>query len=105
MTPHDEGWVAGLLEGEACFDFNRAPKYPRIRVEMTDKDVIYRLQMLVGGRVSLPGRRSNVWKQSYLLTINGQAAVDLMRWVKPMMGERRQEKIESLLAASCQKVT
>lgn len=97
MTDQELGWVAGVLEGEGCFDYNRTPKYPRVRAEMTDEDVIDRLHRLVGGRKHAPKKRKGHWKQSYGLIVNGAEAVALMEAVLPLMGERRRAKIERLL--------
>lgn len=98
MTTAETAYVAGLLEGEGCFDFNRLPQYPRVRVEMSDADVIERLQALVGGRVTVPAQRQAHHRSTKLLTINGAAARDLMRAVRPWMGRRRRSRIETLLA-------
>lgn len=101
MTAAETAWVAGVLEGEGCFDYNRTPKYPRIRLEMTDGDVVHRVQALTGGSIRLPrNRHPSKWKDSVLLTLNGDRAVSVMRAIRPWMGERRQEKIDTLLSAS-----
>lgn len=39
----DLQWLAGLLEGEGCFQYNGKPT-PSIVVQMTDKDVINKEQ-------------------------------------------------------------
>ena len=98
MRSDDIAWVAGILEGEGCFDYNRSPKYPRIRLEMTDEDVVRRVSDVIGGRITEPKRR-NDWAQSYLLTLNGAEAHRAMTAVLPWMGQRRKEKIERLLAS------
>ncbi len=50
----DLAWAAGLLEGEGCF--HSTQNRPRITVNMTDEDVLLRLQAVLGvGRVSGPG--------------------------------------------------
>lgn len=98
MLKHEKTWAAGILEGEGCFDYNRLPKYPRIRVEMTDHDVVLRLQEMLGGVVCLPRVRKRHWKPTMQLQINGSDAIKAMRAVRPWMGERRGAKIDELLA-------
>lgn len=99
MTEAETAWVAGVLEGEGCFDHNRTARYPRIRLEMTDADVVERVRSLVGGSLRRPrNRHPSRWKDSLLLTVNGDAALRLMVAVRPWMGSRRGEKIDSLLA-------
>lgn len=92
--------MAGILEGEGCFDYNRTPKYLRVRLEMTDADIVERVQGLVGGRLTTPRNRNpDRWRDSCLLVVNGEEAVALMQAVLPWMSRRRREKIESLLVA------
>lgn len=101
MTKSETAWVAGILEGEACFDYNKSnPRYPRVRIEMADMDVITRLHEVIGaGRVSYPKPRK-AWSHTALLTINGRENVEpLLRAVLPWMGARRSAKIAELLAA------
>lgn len=99
MTREETAWVAGILEGEGCFDYNRTPKYPRIRVEMVDQDVIRRLQVLIGGKTRLIQRANPKWNDTLLLDVNGVAARKVMAAVRPWLGERRGAKVDSLLSA------
>lgn len=100
MTSEEAAWVAGILEGEGCFDGNAGKAcYPRIRVQMTDLDVIERLQSLTGGRITYPKNKRAHWKQTALLVINGRSLVEpVLRAVRPWMGARRGAKIDALLA-------
>lgn len=50
MNHDDTIWLAGLLEGEGTFDLHRG-KYPRVRVGMTDRDVVGRAATLMDTRV------------------------------------------------------
>lgn len=98
MNEIQTAWAAGILEGEGCFDYNRLPKYPRVRVEMTDIDVIEKMQDVLGvGRISYTDRHG--WKPTAILTISGKDAIPVMRAVLPHMGVRRKAKIEGLLAS------
>lgn len=105
MTSDETAWVAGILEGEGCFDYNGGHKkrYPRIRVEMCDTDVVERLHALIGcGRLSYPTKRGAKpqWRSTALLVINGREHVEpLLRAVRPWLGVRRGEKVDELLGA------
>jgi hypothetical protein len=107
-------WLAGLLEGEACFHSTRSgalnPRlYPAIKVVMVDRDVIERVaacfrqfsrtgrckvQIVQGRPVSDTGTAGT----TYEATIVGWPAVDLMQEILPWMGERRTAKINELIS-------
>jgi hypothetical protein len=57
-------WAAGIIEGEGCFKRSHRTTL-RISVNMTDKDILDRLQMMLGGAVSGPHRyeprRKPIW--------------------------------------------
>ena len=106
MTPREELiWLAWLLEGEGCFDatHNGAPKrppYPRIRIRMTDEDVVARAGKLMGKeprRGHTPFQQARGWQPTYEVAIQGAKAVAMMEAVLPFMGHRRSEKIRALL--------
>lgn len=100
MTSEEVAWVAGVLEGEGCFDYNRTPKYPRVRLEMADGDVVERVHALVGcGRISEPtSRNPGRWRATKLLVINGRDNVEpLLVAIRPWLGERRGAKVDELL--------
>lgn len=95
---HDEVvWLAGLLEGEGAFDLHRQ-RYPRVRVAMTDRDVVGRAARLMGSTVRLT-IRPQPYKPIWHAEISGQPAVDVMSAVLPYMGARRSSKIASILGA------
>ena len=93
--------MAGILEGEACFDWNDAlKKYPRIRIEMRDEDVIKRVQKLCGGNAKvIPHNRSNPkHNTTYSFQVAERNAVkDVLLAVYPWMGKRRRQIIDELL--------
>lgn len=99
MTETEAAYVAGLLEGEGCFDFNAGdPRYPRIRCETTDRDVADKLVELVGGRISLSKRRQAHHKQAYMWFLNGRDNVEpVLVAIRPWMSQRRTAKIDELL--------
>lgn len=88
-------WLAGLLEGEGCFDLHRG-RYPRVRLGMTDRDVVGRAATLFGSRVRLtlkPAPASATWHTE----ISGSRAEEVMEAVLPFMGARRSAKIATVL--------
>lgn len=95
MNEFDLIWLAGLLEGEGTFDLHKQ-KYPRIRVGMTDRDVVGRAATLMGSsiRVSLPMDYS---KTMFHAELSGERAAVIMRDLLPHMGARRSSKIGEIL--------
>lgn len=88
-------WLAGLLEGEGAFDLQRG-RYPRVRVAMTDRDVIGRAATLFGVSVRLslkPAPHQAMWHAE----CQGPKAEAIMRAILPHMGARRSARIASIL--------
>ena len=95
MNRDDLLWLAGLLEGEGTFDLHRG-RYPRIRVGMTDRDVVGRAATLMGASVRLslkPAPNAATWHAE----VSGPRAVALMEDLLPLMGARRSSKIAAVL--------
>jgi len=93
---HDDlVWLAGLLEGEGSFDLHRG-KYPRIRLGMTDRDVVGRAATLLGGKVRL-SLKPKPAKAMWHTEISGTKATEVMREILPYMGARRSAKIAEVL--------
>ncbi len=93
-------WLAGLLEGEAYFS-DGIPSYPNrryIAVQMTDKDIVARMANLFDTKYVLVPPAKAHWKLAYKFTLSGRRAVQLMKLVYPLMGMRRQQKIDTALA-------
>src|SRR5690606_2397730 len=90
-------WLAGLVEGEGTADLHSG-KYPRLRVSMSDADVVGRVAGLFGteARCSLPNRG---YKPMWHARIQGQPAADLIRQLLPLMGARRASKFAEVLGA------
>lgn len=88
-------WLSGILEGEGCFDL-QARRYPRVRLSMTDRDVVGRVATLFGStiRLTLKGGAKPTWHAER----QGPAAVEIMRAVLPYMGSRRSQKIAEILS-------
>lgn len=95
-TREEVVWLAGLLEGEGSFDAHRG-KYPRIRLAMTDRDVVARAAALMDATIRLslhPAPAQPTWHTE----ISGERAAVIMRELLPFMGTRRSGRIASVLA-------
>lgn len=98
MNDTETAWVAGLLEGEGCFHLKK--KYGSyINCSMTDEDVIRRLHALVGcGTVTPVQPRKEGYKRVWTWRTGAREDVErLCVLLLPWMGERRSEKIHSIL--------
>lgn len=92
----DKGWVVGMLDGEGTFDAVKK-KYPRIRLEMTDKDCVDRFREILGvTRIARLTKRGK-YKDSWTCSIHSDQAKLLMLDVYPFMSERRQQRIQEIL--------
>lgn len=97
INKQDLHWLAGILEGEGCF-MSKYNRLPRITCEMTDLDVIKKIQSLAGGKIYKPVKRKSHWKQSWIWTdTNSEATYEFMKQIKPLMFSRRQMKITECL--------
>jgi hypothetical protein len=95
---YDLIWLAGLLEGEGTFDLQRK-RYPRIRLAMTDRDVVGRAATLMGTKVRLSLRKAPV-TSTWHAEVQGPRAEALMEALLPYMGSRRSGRIAGILADS-----
>lgn len=94
MTPLDAAWLAGLLEGEGCFQLHRLTAF--VTVTMTDRDVVDRAAALMQA-ASVTTRTPARGKPTYTSAVSGQRAVDIMESIRPLMGARRADKIDAIL--------
>jgi hypothetical protein len=94
-------WLAGLLEGEGSFMVGppSSPGLPVLAVNMTDEDVMARIGRIFGRKVHAVRPRNVRWQTSYLVRVNGRAAVQWMNALRPLMGLRRQAQIDRALAS------
>jgi hypothetical protein len=95
IAREDVLWLAGLLEGEGCFDLHRA-RYPRVRLGMTDRDVVGRAATLFGSRVRL-SLKAPPASATWHTEVSGARAEEIMEAVLPFMGARRSAKIATVL--------
>jgi len=93
-------WLAGILEGEGSFLSGppSRPRAPAIVVGMSDLDVVQRVAKLLGVNfVNVTERLPH--KTMYKTAVTGSRAVELMRLLHPLMGERRGRQIEKAIAS------
>lgn len=92
----DIAWAAGILEGEGSF--NQKNSYAiNISCNMTDLDVLEKLQRIFGGNIYTVKKRKEHWKQSWVWSLNGKEALHTVIILKPYMMSRRSTKIQYLL--------
>ena len=97
MTTEQAAWLAGLLDGEGCLDFSR--NSPRLRVKMSDHDVVLRAADLMTARVHIEPARQAHHKPCMVAQVHGDAAVSVMRAILPYLGHRRTEKATEIIIA------
>lgn len=109
MNDFDLGWLVGILEGEGAFVASVDKRRPttvnvKIQVEMTDKDMIDRIQFLLPhGRVwesNYPSKKlafPNA-KDSWRWCISRKDTVkELISIIYPHMSVRRKVQLDKLL--------
>lgn len=88
-------WLAGLLEGEGSFDLHRG-RYPRIRLGMTDRDVVGRAATVMGTKVRTTLRPAP-WTATFHTEVSGERAAEILWDLLPLMGARRSSRIATIL--------
>lgn len=99
MSEVQAAWLAGLLDGEGCFDSPR--DNPRIRVKMSDLDVVLRAADLMDAKTYMERTpmHFDYYKPCMVAQITGDRAVAVMRAVLPYLGSRRSGKVTELILA------
>lgn len=98
-------WLAGLIEGEGCFQSSRTGNHatsrtPTIDIQMTDKDVIEHAASILGANPRKPYRhKQGNHKLVYSVVVCGTRAISWMMTLYTLMGERRQAKIKEIIEA------
>lgn len=111
MQPFDLGWLVGILEGEGAFVVSYDPRRKgtynvKIQVEMTDKDMIDRIQMLYPGRVWESNYPSKLKafpnaKPSWRWAISRKDQTkELATLIYPYMSDRRKIQLDKVLIHS-----
>jgi hypothetical protein len=101
MHRDDLLWLAGLIEGEGCFQPGPAarPNKCTISVQMTDKDIVERVARLFDRKMwQVKSKQKEHHNDSYIARISGYPAKELMLTLRPLMGERRRAQIDRAIA-------
>lgn len=101
MSLIELGWLAGIIEGEGCFPKGSKP-CGRLRVAMTDRDIIERLQSVTGlGLVHDRGRRRAHWKQVWDWTVlRRENMCAIAEALAPLLLQRRRAQIAFIFRAA-----
>jgi hypothetical protein len=104
VSEAEVAWLAGLLEGEGSFMMvnNRVGgklyRYPKVVVNMTDRDIIDRVATMFGTTTyEMPAPPKVSHKQQWRATVTGVKAAEWMRRLYPWLGERRRARIDEVL--------
>jgi hypothetical protein len=99
LTDRDLFWLAGLFEGEGCADWRKRERTLRLRIQMTDRDIVERVARIwdtsLCGPYSWPKKPQNlpIWTAA----IQGRKAVLWALALLGLMGQRRKAKLTELL--------
>lgn len=102
LADADRYWLAGLLEGEGsfCQGTPSRPNLPYVSMESTDRDIVERVAALLHVAVGdVTNRNPGRWKDSFRVLLRGSRAEELMRDLRPLMGDRRRSQIDKALAS------
>lgn len=82
-----------------CYVGGREYRYPKITVNMTDRDVVERAAKLLGGNkiYPLPPSKQGIRKPAFRASVTGWKAAELMKDLYLWMGERRKLAIDNIL--------
>lgn len=99
MHREDAAWLAGLLDGEGCFDNPRGA--PRVRVKMADLDVVLRAADVMGATTYMENDLRPYVERKPLMVAQttGDNAIAVMRAVLPWLGSRRSAKVTEIILA------
>lgn len=101
MTVTEIAWLAGLLEGEGCFQLRKSGGYKGsicIALQMTDKDTVEKASKLLKGTFYGPHGPYGVSKlPTWQTMVFGKRAAEIMMSVFVFLGARRQQKVKELL--------
>jgi len=93
----DIAWVAGLLEGEGCFQNHPTQVTPRVVLSMSDEDTVRKYAAIVGATARIFVRDFANKKTAFVCTVSGSRAVGVMMTIYSLMSFRRKEKIKEVI--------
>lgn len=101
MNKFNFGWIIGLLEGEGGFSsqVNKYKNsYPRIRINMVDKDVVERAaKVLDHSSIYIIPPRGISKQIQYGFQISGEKTRKYMKLFYPYLSDRRKNQINKAL--------
>ena len=98
VSERDIAWVAGLLEGEGCFQNHPTQVTPRIVLSMSDQDTVEKYAKVVGATAQIFVRNFANKKSAFVCTISGRLAIGWMMTIYPLMSVRRRGRIKDVVA-------
>lgn len=100
MTPSkiDVAWAAGLFEGEGCITQVGKIKSPRLKLQMTDFDVVRRFKKIVRCGNLCTTRFKNKKYKIQLVWYTGRKAVvaKVLEMLLPYFGMRRRRRAKEV---------
>lgn len=91
------GWIAGILEGEGTFSCLDNGTAPLIKIAMVDRDVIDRVAEILDYNGTISEDITSSYKPIFTIQLYGNSAIQWMMTIYCLMGQRRKEKIRSIL--------
>lgn len=96
LSTNDIHWLAGFLDGEGCFSFNR--NTCRIQVAQKELWPLHKVQKLLGGNIYTFAGGYKPGQTYHALHITGKHAAGAMMMLFSLLSPRRQEKVGACLA-------
>lgn len=120
LSPRDPtevelAWLTGIWEGEGSWVYKRArtrrhkngrdyTEKPHLymQLSMTDSDIVERVAAIMDGRKVVfsdggPVHKAAGCKPVYSLSLTGSSAIRWSKLMKPLLGNRRSQKIDNIL--------
>ena len=96
LSGFEQGWLAGILDGEGSFTEHKTRV--SIRIETTDLDVVRRVAAIWDSKVYIRKRSLlGTCKPSYITQISGNKAMAFMVGLYPYLCRRRQAQVAHAL--------
>lgn len=96
MKDTDIAWIAGLFEGEGSITI--VNNVVRVTIQMTDLDILQRVQDVFGGRIYSCSKQVDHHKDSWKWTITStKEALEFIQLIYPYLGNRRKTKADEAL--------
>lgn len=98
MNEIDVAWAAGVFEGEGSFNFDsRTGQSSGVRIQMTDLDVLEKMQSLFGGTIGTAYEAKGNWKKCYYWYLGSISADNFVKEIYPYLMSRRKARADEWL--------